>query len=53
MNVLITKKETSSKNLENVDNTLQEELTTAQLSWKENYDKHRKPDPNRKSGDMG
>ena len=27
-------------------------MTTAQLRQKENYNKHRKPDPNLKSGDM-
>ena len=27
-------------------------MTTAQLRQKENYDRHRKPDPNLKSGDM-
>ena len=27
-------------------------MTTAQLRQKENYDKHRKPDPKFKSGDM-
>ena len=27
-------------------------MTTAQLSQKENYNKHRKPDPNLKSGGM-
>jgi hypothetical protein len=32
--------------------TLREEMTEAQLRHKENYDQHRKPDPNLKSGDM-
>ena len=27
-------------------------MTTAQLRQKENYDKHRKPNPNLKTGDM-
>ena len=36
--------------MENLHQTLREELTTAQLRQKENYDKHRKPDPNLKSG---
>ena len=53
MNHLITEKETSAKDMENLHQTLQEEITTAQLRRKENYDKHRKPDPNLKSGDMG
>ena len=52
MNHLITKRETSAKDMENVHQTLREEITTAQLRQKENYDKHRKPDPNLKSGDM-
>ena len=38
--------------MENLHQTLEEEMTTAQLREKENYDKHRKPDPNLKSGDM-
>ena len=38
--------------MENLHQTLREEMTTAQLRQKENYDKHRKPDPNLKSGDM-
>ena len=52
MNHLITEKETSAKDMENLHQTLREEMTTAQLRLKENYDKHRKPDPNLKSGDM-
>jgi len=32
--------------------TLREEMSAAQLRHKENYDQHRKPDPNLKSGDM-
>ena len=48
MNHLITKKETSVKDIENLHQTLQEEMTTAELRQKENYDKHRKPDPNPK-----
>ena len=38
--------------MENLHQTLPEEITTAQLRRKENYDKHRKPDPNLKSGDI-
>ena len=45
-------KETSAKDMENLHQRLREEMTTAQLRQKENYDKHRKPDPNLKSGDM-
>ena len=52
MNHLITEKETSAKDMENLHQTLQEERTTAQLRQKENYDKHKKLDPNLKSGDM-
>ena len=52
MNDLITEKETSAKDMENLNQTLREEMTTGQLRQKENYDKHRKLDPNLKSGDM-
>ena len=52
MNHLITEKETSAKDMENLHQTLREEITTAQLRQKENYDKHRKPDLNLKSGDI-
>ena len=52
MNHLITKKENSARDMENLHQTLGEEMTTAQLRQKVNYDKHRKPDPNLKSGDM-
>ena len=52
MNHLITEKETSAKDIENLHQTLREEITTAQLRQKENSNKHRKPDPNLKSGDM-
>ena len=52
MNHLITEKQTSAKEMENLHQTLREEMTTAQLRPKENYNKHRKPDPNLKSGDM-
>ena len=38
--------------MKNLHQTLREEMTTAQLRQKENYDKHRKPDPNLKSWDM-
>ena len=52
MNHLIKEKETSAKDMENLHQTLREEMTTAQLRQKENYDKHRKPNPNLKSEDM-
>ena len=52
INHLITEKETSAKDMENLHQTLQEEMTTVQVRQKENNDKHRKPDPNLKSGDM-
>ena len=38
--------------MENLHQTLREEMKIAQLKQKENYDQHRKPDPNLKSGDM-
>ena len=52
LNHLITEKETSAKDMENLHQILREEMTTAQLRQKENYDKHRKCDPNLKSGDI-
>ena len=38
-------------NLSQLHDTLREEITLAQLRQKENYDRHRKRDPNLKSGD--
>ena len=38
--------------MEKLHQTLREEMTTAQLRQKKNYNKHRKPNPNLKSGDM-
>ena len=52
MNHMITDKETTAENMKNLHQTLREEMKTAQLRQKENYDQHRKPDPNLKSGDM-
>ena len=52
INHLMTEKETSAKDMESLHQTLREEMTTAQLRQKANYDKHRKPDPNLKSGGM-
>ena len=51
INHLITEKETSAKDMENLHQTLREEMTIAQLRQKENYDKHRKPNPNLKTRD--
>ena len=48
MNHLTTEKETSAMDMEDLNQTLREEITTAQLRQKENYDKHIKPDPNLK-----
>ena len=52
MNHMITKKETLVEDMQTLHQTLWEEMTIAQLRQKENYDKHRKPDPNLKSGDV-
>ena len=49
---MITGKETTGENMENLHQTLREEMKNAQIRQKENYDQHRKPDPNLKSGDM-
>ena len=51
MNHMITGKETTAKNMENLHQTLREEMKTAQLRQKGNYDQPRKP-ANLKSGDM-
>ena len=52
MHDLITINEPSAKDMKNLHLTLREEMTTAQLRHKGNYDKHRKPIPNLKSGEM-
>ena len=52
MNHLIMKKETPTEDMENLNQTLRGGVAAAQLRQKENYDKHRKPDQNLKSGDM-
>ena len=49
---MITDKETTAENMKRLHQTLREEMKTAQLRQKGNYDQHRKPDPNLKSGDM-
>ena len=51
-NHMITEKETSAEDMENLQETLRGEMTTAQLRLKENYNNYRKPDPILKSGDM-
>ena len=48
----MTGKETTTKNMENLHQTLREEMKNAQIRQNENYDRHRKPDPNLKSGDI-
>ena len=49
---MMTEKITSATGMKEFHDTLQAEMATAQLRHKENYDQHRKPDPNLKSGDM-
>src|ERR1700743_371535 len=52
MNHIITGKGTTAENMENLHQTLRDEMNNAQIRQKENYNQHRKPDPNLKSGDM-
>ena len=49
---MITEKITSGNGMEKLHDTLRAEMATAQLRHKENYDCHRKADPNLKSGDV-
>ena len=49
---MMTEKITSANGMKELHDALRAEMTTAQLRHKENYDRHRKPDPNLKSGDM-
>ena len=42
----MTDKITSANGMKELHDTLRAEMTTAQLRHKENYDRHRKPDPN-------
>ena len=49
---MMTQKITSATGMKELHDTLQAEITTAQLRHKENYDQPRKPDPNLKSGDV-
>jgi len=43
---------TPSNEISKLHEMLREEMSEAQLRHKENYDQHRKPDPNLKSGEM-
>ena len=52
INHMIMGKETTAENMENLHQTLREEMKNAQIRQKENYDQYRKPDPNLKSGYM-
>ena len=49
---MMTEKITSATGMKELHDTLRAEMATAQLQHKENYDQHRKPDPNLKSEDM-
>ena len=49
---MMTEKITSGNRMKKLHDTLKAEMATAQLRHKENYDRHRKPDPNLKSGYM-
>ena len=49
---MMTQDITSATSMKELYDTLQAEMATAQLRHKENYDHHRKPDLNFKSGDM-
>ena len=49
---MINGKETTAENMEKLHQTLREEMKNAQIRQKENYDQHRKPYSNLKSGDM-
>ena len=48
----ITGQITPSNEINKLHETFREEMSEAQSRHKENYDQHRKPDPNLKSGDM-
>ena len=52
INHMITEKETSAGDIEQLDEKLREEMKTAELRQKGNFNGHRKPDPNLKSEDM-
>ena len=49
---MMTEKTTSANGMKELHDTLRAEMATAQLGHQENYNSHRKPDPNLKLGDM-
>ena len=49
---MMTQKIISATGMKELHDTLQAAIATAQLQYKENYNHHRKSDPNLKSGDM-
>ena len=49
---MMTQKITSATGMKKLQDILQAEMGMAQLRHKKNYDHHRKPDQNLKSGDM-
>ena len=49
---MMTEKITSGTGMKELHDTLQAEMATAHLRHKENYNQHRKPDPNLESGDL-
>ena len=49
---MMTERITSANGMTELHNTERAEMATAQLRHKENYDRHRKPDSNLKSGNM-
>ena len=49
---MMTEKITLATSMKELHDTLRAEMATAQLQHKANYNRHRKPDPNHKSGDM-
>ena len=49
---MIQWKKTPAEDMGKLHETLRTEMVSAQLRMKEYYDKHRKPDPDLKSGDM-
>ena len=52
MTHMMTEKITSVTRMKELHDTHQAEMKTVQLGHKENYNHHRKPDPNLKSRDM-
>ena len=49
---MMTEKITSANGMKDLHDTLRVEMATAQPQHQENWNRHRKPDPNLKSGDM-